>query len=461
MAIPFLAPIDLNKNELRNARIQNLATAPSSPVEGQVYWDTGDEAFYIWDGAAWLTWIPLAQKGAANGVASLDASSKVLQDPVNAVTSAAPGKIPLADGNGKIDNAYLKTGTGNGLDADTVDGQHAADLLARANHTGTQTASTISDFAATVHAQRIDQLAAPTGDVSFNGQKLTNLGNPTGATDGVNKQYVDNLVQGVDAHPSVRAATTADITRSGLLTIDGVSLANNDRVLVKNQTDPAENGIFVVNSGGAWLRATDADTWAEHIAAFVFVEEGTTLGDTAWLSTVDAGGTLNTTDITWVQFGSATDTTAENIGIGDGSVFESKVGNSLRFRSLHSTGSITITTDAEEIVLDVDQGDLDINTIGGGPLDIANGGTGSTTAADARTALGVPGKFAASVGDGVETVIPVVHNLGTTDVIVAVKEVAGGLAVVYPEIVITDTNTVTVTFTIAPTTNQYRVIVMG
>lgn len=85
-------------------------------------------------------------------------------------------------------------------------------------------------------------------------------------------------------------------------TIDGVTLATGDRILIKNQAAPAENGIYTVNASGAPTRALDMDAWAEVPGAYVFVEEGTTLADTGWVCTSNAGGTLNTTAITFVQF---------------------------------------------------------------------------------------------------------------------------------------------------------------
>ena len=124
---------------------------------------------------------------------------------------------------------------------------------------------------------------------------------PSSATDIANKDYVDTVAQGLDPKASCVAATTANITLSGTQSIDGVALIATDRCLVKNQTAPAENGIYVVASG-VWARAADMNTWEEVPGVFAFIEQGTTQADTGWVCTSNAGGTLGTTAITFVQF---------------------------------------------------------------------------------------------------------------------------------------------------------------
>lgn len=175
----------------------------------------------------------------------------------------------------------------------------------------TLTAAKISDFDTQVRTSRLDQMAAPTAAVSMNSQKITSLSDPTSATDAATKQYVDNVAQGLDAKQSVRVATTANITLLGLLTIDGVTVSDGDRVLVKNQTASQNNGIYVAASGG-WSRAADMDAWSEVPNAFVFVEAGTSQADTSWVVSSNAGGTLGTDAITWFQFGSAASYAAGN-----------------------------------------------------------------------------------------------------------------------------------------------------
>lgn len=106
----------------------------------------------------------------------------------------------------------------------------------------------------------------------------------------------------LDVKDSVRVATTANITLSGLQTIDGVILVSTNRVLVKNQTTGSQNGIYDV-SDVAWTRSEDANT-TENVKPnlFTFVQEGTANGDSGWILTTNAPITLNTTSLTFSQF---------------------------------------------------------------------------------------------------------------------------------------------------------------
>lgn len=169
----------------------------------------------------------------------------------------------------------------------------------------TITAAKVSDFDTQVRTNRLDQMALPTVDVSMNSKKLTNLLDPVNAQDAATKNYVDNQLQGLDPKQSVVAASTANIAAlTGTMTIDGIALVAGDRVLVKDQTTTSQNGVYVV-AAGAWTRAIDMSTWAEHVSAYLFVEKGTTNVDIGFLCTVDQGGTLDTTAVTFVQFNGA------------------------------------------------------------------------------------------------------------------------------------------------------------
>ena len=152
---------------------------------------------------------------------------------------------------------------------------------------------------------------------------------PVSALQLATKQYVDAVAQGLDAKASVVNSTTANLTatyangtagvgatltNSGSLVAfssDGISNSVGDRVLVKNQTTASQNGIYTVTTVGsgavAWVltRSTDMDQWAEVPSSYVWVESGTLYGDTGWVCTSNAGGTMGTTAITWVQFAGA------------------------------------------------------------------------------------------------------------------------------------------------------------
>jgi hypothetical protein len=132
---------------------------------------------------------------------------------------------------------------------------------------------------------------------------------PTASTDIANKLYVDTVAQGLDAKASCLAATTADITLSGTQTIDGVSVVAGNRILVKDQTAPEDNGIYLC-AAGAWTRSTDAATFDSLVSAFTFVEQGTVNADAGFVCTADAGGTLGTTALPWSQFSGAGNFTA-------------------------------------------------------------------------------------------------------------------------------------------------------
>jgi hypothetical protein len=149
-----------------------------------------------------------------------------------------------------------------------------------------------------------------TGDVAMGSHKITGLADPASAQDAATKAYVDGMAQGLDIKPSVKVATTANITLSGTQTIDGIALSAGDRVLVKNQTTGSQNGIYVVQSS-SWTRADDANTSAKVTPGmFVFVEQGTTNADSGWVLTTDAPITLDTTSLTFTQFSGAGQITA-------------------------------------------------------------------------------------------------------------------------------------------------------
>ena len=176
------------------------------------------------------------------------------------------------------------------------------------------------------------------GAIAMGGSRVTGLADPVNPQDAATKVYVDNVVQGLDAKDSCRVATTANIALSGTQTIDGVAVVAGERVLVKDQSAPAENGIYIV-AAGAWTRAPDANTWVELTNAFTFVERGTANGQNGYVCNIIAGGTLGTTAVTWVQFSGAGQVVA---GAG-----MSKVGNTLNVGTASSTRIVVNSDDID------------------------------------------------------------------------------------------------------------------
>ena len=235
----------------------------------------------------------------------------------------------------------------------------------------------ISDFDAGVRTNTLDQMAAPTGAVSLNSQKITGLADPTADADAANKGYVDGVAQGLDVKDSVVATTTANGTLSSAFangqSIDGVTLQTGDRILIKNQSTASQNGIYNVQASGAPSRTTDMGTGSNAAGAFVFVEQGTVNAENGFTCTSDTGSAVvGTNNLTFAQFSGA-----GQIIAGDGL---DKSGNTLSV-DLKANGGLVI--ESTEIAVKLDASSIT------GTLAIGDGGTGATSATAALTALGL------------------------------------------------------------------------
>lgn len=306
-------------------------------------------------------------------------------------------------------------------------------------------ASNVTGFDTQVRTSRLDQMAAPGAVVSFAGWRLTNLGTPIQPSDAATMGYVDAVAQGLDIKEAVRVASTEPVSLGIVTEIDGVTLAEGDRVLLKDQGDPEENGIYeLVGASPTLIRAPDADSSAEVRAGmFCFVAEGTVNHDKGYVLTTDNPITVNVTELTFTQFSGA----GSVVGTTDRITVN---GNQVDIANTY-TGQATITT----------VGTIATGVWHGSPVPVLYGGTGASTAATARTNLGATGKYTTTIGDGNALTYSVTHNLNSTAVAVELWETATGLTV-YADVTRTSANAITIDgFTVAPDTDTISVVVIG
>jgi len=227
------------------------------------------------------------------------------------------------------------------------------------------------------------------GDYHFtSGAELRWATDPTNADDLTRKSYVDNLVAGLKWRQSVRLATTANITLSGLQGIDGVTTVADDRVLVKNQSAGEENGVYLAKAG-AWARTTDMDAGADFPSAAMFVREGSTYQDTAWSCTNDTNPTLGTTAIVFAQFSGGGSLTGGSGVTVSGNTISVNVDNT----SIEVNGSDQLAIKAvaaAKITGTIANTQLANNTVAFGGVSLSLGGSDATPAFDLTDATNYP-----------------------------------------------------------------------
>ena len=310
-------------------------------------------AYYLYDGAAW---IKTAESESMDVVLEWNAIQNKpdtlagygITDGVNVsevVDKAAAGKILKLDTDGKLPaDVTGNAGTASKLQTAVKIGVKGADVVAaQTDFDGSLNADidiVLSDTgvtAGTYSKVTVDAKGRVTGSAALVAEDIPNLdwakivsGKPDtlagyGITDAVNKAgdtmtgaltlsgaptqdlhavtkaYVDSVVQGLDIKESVRVATTENIALAGAITVDGVALGVGDRVLVKNQTNAAENGIYVV-ANEAWTRAVDASDGKVSSGMFTFVEEGTVNANSGYVLATDGEIVVGTTELSFSQF---------------------------------------------------------------------------------------------------------------------------------------------------------------
>jgi hypothetical protein len=411
----FLNNIDLNGNELRNVKLQNLASAPTSPTPtaGVVYYDTAANTIRYYSSGAWVT------------VASTGTLAQF------AATTSAQLATLISD----------ETGTGALVFANTptfvtpILGTPQSVTLT--NATGLPVATGISGLgtgvATFLATPSSSNLAAAVTDETGSGALVF----------GTSPAITTSLTTGSTTFALVNTTATTvnfagDATTVSIGAATGTTTINNNTVVTGNLT--VNGTTTTVNS-----TVVTVDD--------ILIELGAVATPTD--ITAEGGGInllgLTNKTITWVGTNTAW-TSSENFDLVTGKTYKINGTNVLSSTTLGSgvTGSSLTSV-----------GTITSGTWTGTTIAVANGGTGATTAAGAKTNLGFTTKFAEPIGDGSATSFTVSHGLASRDVQVYVYETSSPWERVFPDVKHTSTSVVTLEFAIAPTSAQYRVVVIG
>jgi len=463
-------------------------------------------------------------------------TNKTLTSPILTTPNlGTPSAVNLSNATSLADSALAATGTAGTYTKVTTDskGRVSSGTTLSASDIPTLTASKISDFDTQVRTSKVTDLTAPTSSFSMNSQKIVSVLDPTLAQDAATKAYVDNVTSGINTHAPVVAASTANISgtytngtsdqsggtgigatftasANGAISLDSVSPTIGQRVLIKNQTDQKQNGVYTVTTVGTagtpfvLTRATDSDnSTANQVRAgdFVYVNSDpatTSNGGQGWvMNTVGTGtgGTIviGTNNLNWVQFTGVSDTTAGGgltrsgniiaVGAGTGITVNANdvAVNTLVVPTISGSNTVTLTTSGTTALTLPTSGTVATTSnnlgafststsaaIGVGTIEL--GAASDTTIARASAGvisvegITIPRLYSAALtGTGTSFTVP--HGLGAVWVTVMVYDVTTGKYII-PDHTInlssgTPTGTVTITFPASVTGSNYRVVITG
>jgi len=426
MARKFLVSLDLNKNELQNARIQNLSSAPSSPVDGQIYFNTVDKIVYFYDGTNWI---------------STSGSLEVIQDAIGAYVSGGTGlTATYSDSTGTttidLDNTAVTAGSYGSTTAIptfTVDAQgrltaagtvNVATNLSIAGDTGTDTVNLLTDTLTVAGGEGID-VAVTNNTITISAEDAT---------------YTNKGVASFSSTDFTVTAGAVSLNKDPVITLSGdvtgtATMTNLGDVTITTTIEP--NSVTL-----------GTDTTGNYIATI--------------------SGTANEIEVS----GSGSENSAVTIGLPDSVTITSDltVGGNLTVNgTLTSLNTEQVTIEDNVVVLN--------SNVTGSPsanagIEVERGTSTNTSIIwnetdDKWTLTNNGANYHAITRKYVETLstsatsYTVTHNLGSTDVLVQVSEVASPYSKVETDVELTSDSAVTIKFATAPSSGAYKVVVIG
>lgn len=270
----------------------------------------------------------------------------------DAATKNAAARFTDVSGNTITDSPILidDSGTITGVDTITADTVNAYlnGTATNALFVGGQSAANI--VAATILLTTATNNAIPETFIkrdstgAFTTNMITLTGRIINTTDAATKDYVDTFTASafLPKAPAFAASNSSISPLNGApVTIDGLSVAATNTILLLGQTDPIENGLWIVQEGN-WTRPADFVSPPEVGRAYIFVQNGTTLGGTSWLCTTP-DAIIDTNPLNFIEYSLSGYITGNNVGNGTGTLFKDTTGNYILFKSLVGDDQITIT----------------------------------------------------------------------------------------------------------------------